>query len=76
MAGAVHVYASVLGKGEAKHHVWVDSTSAFGAAILDLVGNGVTVCLSSSEQPEDKCISVGEVLQAFGYLKYKAKGGG
>ncbi len=76
MPGSVGVYASVLGKGEARHNVWVDDSGAFGIVILDLVGNGVTVCMSESDAPEEKCITVEEVPQAFGYLKYKAKGTG
>jgi len=74
MAGSVHVHASVLGKAEASHSVWVEDTAPFGAAILDLVGSGVTVAIGDTDKVEKDCITVKEMAEAFGYLKYAAKG--
>ena len=67
MAGSVKVRGDFNGAGE-EQNVWVDKRSAFGLEIVSLVESGIAVELESSVVPEDQCITIAEMHNAFHWL--------
>jgi len=67
MAGSVKV-KGITRSSQEEQNVWVDKRSAFGLEIVSLVESGIAIELESSLVPEDQCITIADIHNAFHWL--------
>jgi hypothetical protein len=67
MAGSVKV-RGITRSSQEEQNVWVDKRSAFGLEIVSLVESGIAIELESSLVPEDQCIKIADMHNAFHWL--------
>jgi hypothetical protein len=67
MAGSVKV-RGITRSSQEEQNVWVDKRSAFGLEIVSLVESGIAIELEASLVPEDQCITIADIHNAFHWL--------
>lgn len=68
MAGSVKVKGVAPDGKEEQQNVWMDKRSAFGLEIVSLIESGITVELEPVTVPEDQCITISDIHDAFHWL--------